>query len=70
MKTLIDFFEQHQAAATVAVAWLVREWHAQWPRLVAIYPGVVARGGVIAIVKAFFVGQAELGTNAPPGGKL
>lgn len=70
MNDLISYITANPAAVNVAVAWLVREWHLQWPRLVAIYPYVKANGGLIRIIADFFYTKAPVSTGAAKVGLI
>ena len=54
---LQEFLITHQAAVTLAAAWLTREAHVWWPRLVSIYPYCRDNGGIIGIAKNFLSGK-------------
>jgi hypothetical protein len=56
---LIQFIQQHQAAATIAAMNAVHFAHLVWPRLVAIYPYCRDNGGAIGIAKQFLNGKPK-----------
>jgi len=64
---LVSNIEAHKAAASVILAWLVREtpviygWLTNniWPKLVSIYPYCKTNGGVCGIIRTFFVGERK-----------
>lgn len=66
MKDLIDFAIEHQAAATVAGAWMLREIHICWPALVQIYPYLRDNGGIVGVIRNFLVGKTTTPQTPDP----